>query len=107
MDATTKTQAAPPAERTARGYSSHGGQYYIPDRMARALDGYINHGWPLGSFLTAVISNNLSEAVGRADYENLANLPAYVAYLYNEAPSPCWGSPEKMDEWLKCFGEDE
>lgn len=76
-------------------------QYQIRPNMMGAIQRYIEHRIPPGSFLTAVIENNLSEAVGRADDENCANLPAFVAYFYNEAPGMCWGSREKRLAWLK------
>jgi len=59
-----------------------------------------DHKRPVGDFLTAVLHNNLTEAVARADDENIKNLPAFVGYLYNEAPSLCWGSKERVAEWL-------
>ena len=40
----------------------------------------------MGRFLTAVVENNLKEAVGRADYVNVRALPIYVKYFYNYAP---------------------
>ena len=50
--------------------------------------------------LRAVICNNLKDACGLADDDNLQNLPAFVAYFYNIAPSACWGSPEKYQAWI-------
>lgn len=75
-------------------------QWYIPEHMMSAIQRYIQQGIPPGNFLTAVITNDLAEAVGRADDENIGQLPAYVAYLYNEAPAECWGSSEKMQHWI-------
>jgi len=75
--------------------------FYIPKRMMGGIHRYIEHHIPPGNFLSAVISNDLKEACGRADDENMVNLPAYVAYFYNEAPSHCWGSKENMDAWIK------
>jgi hypothetical protein len=75
--------------------------WYIPDRMMAGLQRYINDHVPVGDFLTAVLRNDLMEAVNRADEENMANLPAYVGYLYNEAPSSCFGSPERVRKWLE------
>ena len=69
--------------------------------MGESVLNYIDRRVPTGSFLEAIITNNLSEACARADDENLKNLPAYIAYFYNEAPGPCWGSTQKMDAWLK------
>lgn len=74
--------------------------FYIPERMMDGIARYIEHGIPPGDFLTAVVSNDLMEACGRADDENIANLPAYAAYFYNEAPSACHGSPEKVKDWI-------
>lgn len=78
-------------------------EFEIPDRMMGGLKRYVEHGIEPGSFLMAVLRNDLHDAVGRADDENIRNLPAYVSYLYNEAPSPCWGSPEKVQAWLARF----
>jgi hypothetical protein len=75
-------------------------QFYIPERMMGPLLRYIQDHVRPGQFLCAVISNDLKEAIGRADDENIANLPAYVAYLYNEAPAVCWGSPKHMENWI-------
>lgn len=74
--------------------------FRIREDMVDAIQGYIRHGWHPGDFLSAVIGNDLKEAVTRADDDNLRNLPAFVAYFYNEAPAACWGSPEKQREWL-------
>ena len=76
-------------------------QWEIPDRMMGGLKRYVEQRVLPGDFLTAVLENDLREAVGRADDENMANLPAYVGYCHNEIPSTCWGSPEKVRAWLE------
>jgi len=76
-------------------------EFYIPERMMRSIQAYIHGRVPIERFLTAILENNLTEACHRADEENLRNLPAFVSYLYNNAPAPCWGSPEKVAEWLR------
>lgn len=80
--------------------------YTIPERMMPSIRRYIDHGVKPCDFLTAVICNDLKEAVGRADDENIGALPAYVRYFYNDAPSNCWGSPETMREWLASFDKE-
>ena len=75
--------------------------YEARTQMIDALDRYAQHRQPVGDFLRAVLENNLQSAVGHADDDNLRNLPAFVGYLYNEMPAPCWGSPEKVKAWLK------
>jgi hypothetical protein len=79
-------------------------RYYIPQRMNESLRLYIEKGVLSGDFLQAVIRNDLAEAIGRADDENMGNLPAYVAYFHNHAPSQCWGSEAKMMAWHKQKG---
>ena len=78
--------------------------FYIPLHMMGAIERYVNQGIPPGDFLTAVICNDLFGAVGRADEENMANLPAYVSYFYNEVPNGCCGSKERMAAWVGKFG---
>lgn len=73
--------------------------FAISGSTLNALKAYIERGQPVGRFLTAVLENNLKDAVSRADSENLHNLPAYVGYLHNVADSRCWGSPEKVRQW--------
>lgn len=79
--------------------------FHIPERMEESIQDYIQHGIIPGGFLEAVICNNLKEAVGMADEENLRNLPAYVGFFYNQAPSPCWGSEKKMEDWIRMHEE--
>ena len=73
----------------------------IPKYTLDSLTRYVEHGIPPGSFLCAVLENNLVRAVGRADRENLAALPDIVKYIYNELPSTCWGSPARVNEYIE------
>ena len=82
-------------------------EYVIPARMLVVLRDYIATGRPVGHFLNAVLSNDLRLAIAHADQENLANLPAFTAYLYWEAPSQCHGSPERVKAWIAQGGLNE
>jgi hypothetical protein len=73
--------------------------FYIPPHMMEALQRYIEKHEEVGDFLRAVISNDLCDACSRADDENIAQLPAFVGYLYNKAPQGCWGSKEAYRNW--------
>ena len=75
-------------------------EFHIPDRMMNGITRYIEHGTKPGSFLEAIIINDLSSAVANADDENIGNIPAYVAYFYNHTPQGCWGSDAKMQNWM-------
>ena len=74
--------------------------FTIDADMLEGIRNYVDHGIEPGSFLSAVICNDLKAAVGAADYRNIRNIPAFVGYFYNEAPSACWGSNEKMIAWM-------
>lgn len=71
----------------------------VPSHLHGGIERYIKYGIPPGSFITAVIENNLVEALGQADAYSRAGLFEVVSWFYNYAPSPCWGSPQKMKEW--------
>lgn len=73
----------------------------IPQRTLDSIHRYVEHGIEPGSFVTAVLENNLVEAVGRADLENSAALADIVRYVYNEIPGQAWGNPNKVRAWLK------
>lgn len=71
--------------------------------MIRAINLYVDDGIPTGSFLEAVLSNDLMEAFGRADMDNRLTIFHITSYIYNELPSRscgCWGSPEAYNSWI-------
>ena len=74
--------------------------YDIPSHTQGALERYINHGLRPGSFLEAVLSNDLFRAVGAADLANTLALTEIVKWLYNCAPIGCHGSEEKVHYWI-------
>lgn len=73
----------------------------LPEHMRDGMRLYIEHCVPPGSFLEAVLSNDLREACVRADAVNRDRLFDFVAFLFNHAPSSCWGSPEAVREWVE------
>ena len=69
---------------------------------AHLIDGallYIGSGHAPGSFLTAVLRNDLWESVARADGRSREGLVELVLFLYNSAPAPCWGTAERVTSW--------
>lgn len=73
----------------------------IPGLMMESLKRYIEYGIPTGHFLRAVLENDLNMAVARADQPNALLLATYVCWLANEAPAACWGSPQKVLNWIE------
>lgn len=78
---------------------AHANWDLIPEHMRGGVERWIEYGIAPGSFLIAVIENNLSMAVAKADEINLDRLPDYVRFFHWDAPSGCWGSPEKARAW--------
>ncbi len=74
-----------------------------PSAPVHILDGiwrYTTDRTPPGSFVRAVLENDLSEAMGRADDMSLLGLFDIVRYVRWEIPSICHGSPERVQAWL-------
>lgn len=72
----------------------------IPQLTLDSLTRYVEHGIPPGSFVTAVLCNDLVKAVGNADQDNMYALHKIVQYVYNELPSESWGNLNKMNAWM-------
>jgi hypothetical protein len=77
------------------------------DRFIHSLKLYAEHGCEPGSFLRAVLENDLRESIARADTEAAAALPAIVRYIYSEFPMGIWGSRENVREHLVSFWRAE
>lgn len=77
----------------------------IEPRFRESIDAYVATGRPTGGFLAAVLSNDLMDAIGRADAHALDNLPHIVSYIYNAVPNGCWGSRERVREWVRAHRE--
>lgn len=75
----------------------------IPSHMQESIDTWVQYGAPhpseMGSFLRAVLTNDLKGAVMHADDRNRAAIVAWVVYLYNEVPGSAHGSLEKLLDW--------
>ena len=75
----------------------------LPEHMREGAQRWIENGIYPGDFLTAVIHNDLTGAVGRADHINRNRLHDIVSFFYNDAPHSCWGDPEKTKAWHEKF----
>lgn len=90
-------------------YASKMEQYKVPHHMREDLARYIAQQVMPGSFLTAVLCNDLKGAMEKADLLNRYAVFDIVNYLYNVAPIKCWGSEENFEAWMRqCpHGKDE
>jgi len=72
----------------------------LPEHMREGAQMYVEHGLEPGGFLSAVLSNDLVGAFGKADEINFARMSDWAEWLWNEAPHRCWGSPAKVRQWI-------
>ena len=79
----------------------------LPPALARSMKDYVMNGAPPGggSFMEAVLSNNLKESFGRADDRNRAALFDTVSWCYRHLPAEAWGFLEKIQEWCERMQE--
>jgi hypothetical protein len=78
-------------------------EFPLPPHIAHTLKQWASAqlGHYPGSFITAVLTNDLRTAVEKADGQNIFLIPAMVMWLFNHAPAACWGSPEKVELWYQ------
>jgi hypothetical protein len=76
----------------------------IADHTKISIDRYYNNGEQPGGFLEAVLSNDLFDAVARADCDSRRDLPDIVCYIYNKIPSSCHGSRQAVKDWILARG---
>lgn len=76
----------------------------IPKNIRKGLSTYLHYGSRPGSFLRAVLANDLYIASTRADPNSLKSLPDICRYVMNYMPEACYGSEAKVEVWMKKGG---
>lgn len=76
----------------------------VPVHLTEGLIRYIDQGVPTGSFLEAVLSNDLMDAMARADVANRYRVFEIAAFLHSYAPRGCYGSRDNVREWIEHRG---
>lgn len=71
----------------------------IPEHMHSGIVDYVVRSVPPGSFMLAVLENDLVGAAARADHINIQHLANYAALLY-QLPRNCWGDVNTVNDWL-------
>lgn len=71
-----------------------------PGSVREQLQMYIEEGRPVGSFVRAVIENDLRLAVLFADAINESLIIGIVWWLHHEAPADCLWSPKQYTAWM-------
>jgi hypothetical protein len=76
----------------------------LPEHIRYGMFRWIEFGNVPGHWMTMVLQNNLVQSFGFADSTNRERMSDIVNFIYNEAPSPCWGSEDKMKQWAESGG---
>lgn len=74
---------------------------YLPEHMQEGVRGYIERGWLPGSFLNAVLCNNLTTAAANADEINKHALFQWAQFLIQELPMEAYGSQEIVNAYVR------
>jgi hypothetical protein len=89
---------------TEKGINATLAAFAVPSHLRGGIERWVMLGVEPGSFLTAVLSNDLMRAVRAADRNSWEALPALIGWLTAEAPPECWGSPSRMEYWATSAG---
>ncbi len=73
----------------------------LPESLRGGMQRYLDHGIKPGSFMMAILTNDLRGACEQADDVNRHQLFEIVAWLYNNAPGKAWGSPDNVVRWCE------
>lgn len=76
----------------------------LPQHMREGAINYVLLGHAPGSFLQAVLRNDLIEAAANADDVNKYALHMWAVFVYNAVPMPARGSQEAIVQWVKRGG---
>jgi hypothetical protein len=76
----------------------------IPVTLRDGIVSYIRTGRPTGDCLKALITNNLSAFIARADPETLSAIKALLILVYMVFPSCSHGSPQAYEDWIDVGG---
>jgi len=77
----------------------------LPQNLVEALDRYFTDHIRTGGFLQRVLENDLVGSIAAADPESLAALPALCLFIRDAAPAGSWGSPTKVEAWIRAGRE--
>jgi hypothetical protein len=70
-----------------------------PVHILDSINRFVEHGLEPGSFVKAVLSNDLAGAFKTADTASLRGLEDILGYCRWKIPATCWGSPAKVKNW--------
>ena len=72
----------------------------LPEHLRAGMKRYVEHGIRPGSFLCAIIENDLVQAYSRGDETSLRSMPQIMYFVMTELPSKAFGSPDRVNDWI-------
>lgn len=72
----------------------------LPHEHALQLLAYVQQHAPPSHFIAAVLRNDLASAFLHGDEEDIAAVPAIIAWMYARAPIKCFGSTGAVAAWV-------
>ena len=78
----------------------------VPNHIMPGLVNFVEKGWEPGSFLQAVLTNDLFRAVGQADDINRSRLHNITTFIYNVFPSRIVRTKKGYNDWLEVEFEE-
>lgn len=76
----------------------------LPEHMREVARRYVEDGIEPGSFLSAVLGNNLTLSFILADERNRKRMADFVTWLLHRCPRGAWGDAEKVKHWQRRGG---
>lgn len=77
---------------------------FIPQHMVKGVKLYVINGVKMGEFGDRIFRNDFMGAATYADPINFKHLDNWARFMVNALPHMCYGSSEKVDQWLKDGG---
>lgn len=73
----------------------------LPERLHEPLLGYLIHGHHPGSFVEALLTGDMANAVNRCDHSDLVMLGFYFRFLVQHFPVQAWGDESRFRAWVE------
>ena len=78
---------------------------YVPEHTRESIKQWIEHGVDAGSFINALMANDLFLAISKADDRNKTSFTSIVSWIWNYAPAACYGSYDICQSWADNFNK--
>lgn len=98
----------PPPTETKKSWTPVDEEVYlgVPPNIRGGLVRYVDNGLATGSFLTAVLTNNLLKAFATADSTSREAIATIVMFVEHTVPHVCRGTKNDFTSWIMMSDND-